>query len=52
MSATAAQNVIAVVGIDIGKNSLHGVALAVHEHRLAGESGIGREDATRHQSVE
>ena len=27
MSATAAQNVIAVVGIDIGKNSFHVVAL-------------------------
>jgi transposase len=27
MSATAAQNVIAVVGIDIGKNSFHIVAL-------------------------
>ena len=27
MSGTAAQNVIAVVGIDIGKNSFHVVAL-------------------------
>ena len=27
MSATAAQNVIAVVGIDIGKNSFHVIAL-------------------------
>ena len=32
MSATAAQNAIAVVGIDIGKNSFHIVAL---DHRGA-----------------